>query len=101
MAVVSNSGFSRRALFGVSLGFRANEYPRGRRPDHLVSQGGAYQKAQTIAILDPQPRSSALPSIRIAFPTPGPSSSRRSPAASDLGRVDVPTGYCLRAAIRG
>jgi len=33
--------------------FALTSISAGRRPDHFVSQGGAYQKAQTIAILDP------------------------------------------------
>ena len=45
----------RRALLGVSFGVLATLSAFSANADQItfVSQGGAYQKAQTIAILDP------------------------------------------------
>src|SRR6202046_1118791 len=54
MAVVSHSQFSRRMLFGASLAiFALTSAANAADPVTFVSQGGAYQKAQTVAILDP------------------------------------------------
>ena len=72
MAVASNKGLG-RALFGAAFGLFASSSLAANAAEQItfVSQGGAYQKAQTVAILDPAARSSASPSIRTAFPTPG------------------------------
>ena len=49
------ASYCRRALLGVSLGVLATLSAFSANADQItfVSQGGAYQKAQTIAILDP------------------------------------------------
>src|SRR5580700_1787510 len=56
MTIASHSGLARRARYGAWLGVvvALSSLP-ARASDQItfVSQGGAYQKAQTVAILDP------------------------------------------------
>ena len=56
MTIASHSILARRALCGAWLGVAAALSSLPAQADDqitFVSQGGAYQKAQTVAILDP------------------------------------------------
>ncbi len=55
MTVTFSSNMARSVLFGVSIGlFGLASLPASAGEQIIfVSQGGAYQKAQTVAILDP------------------------------------------------
>src|SRR4030088_1588946 len=104
MAVVSNSGFSGRALFGISLGLCALTSISANAAEQItfVSQGGAYQKAQTIAILDPSAKKLGITVNQDKIPDAWPVI--KSQVASDKPIwvvVDVPTGYCLRGDDQG
>src|SRR5216684_4873007 len=104
MAVVSNSGFSRRALFGVSLGLFALTSISAGAADQItfVSQGGAYQKAQTIAILDPAAKKLGITINQDSVPDAWPI--MRSQVASGKPTwdvVDTPTNFCIRGGEQG
>ena len=104
MAVVSNSGFSRRALFGVSLGLFALTSMSAGAADQItfVSQGGAYQKAQTIAILDPAAKKLGIIVNQDSIPDAWPVIKSQVASGKPIWDVvDVPTGYCLRGGDQG
>src|SRR4030088_1024626 len=99
MAVVSNSGFSGRALFGISLGLFGLTSISARAAEQItfVSQGGAYQKAQTIAILDPAAKKLGITVNQDSIPDAWPViKSQVASGKPTWDVVDVPTGYCLR-----
>src|SRR5258708_23119071 len=99
MAVVSNSGFARRALFGVSLGLFALTSISAGAADQItfVSQGGAYQKAQTIAILDPAAKKLGITVNQDSIPDAWPVIKSQVASCKPVWDVgDVPTGYYLR-----
>jgi putative spermidine/putrescine transport system substrate-binding protein len=100
MAVKCYSALSRCALLGISLGVLTElSSTATMAADQItfVSQGGAYQKAQTVAILDPSAKKLGITINQDSIPDAWPV--MKSQVAS--GRptwdvVDVPTGYCLR-----
>src|SRR5437764_722084 len=86
----------RRALLGVSLAALA---ALSARADQItfVSQGGAYQKAQTIAILDPSAKKLGITVNQDSIPDAWPvMKSQVASGKPTWDVVDVPTGYCLR-----
>src|SRR3982074_3717051 len=104
MAVVSNSGFSGRALFGISLGLFGLTSISARAAEQItfVSQGGAYQKAQTIAILDPSAKKLGITVNQDSIPDAWPVI--KSQVASGKGILDVaddPPCACLRGGGQG
>jgi putative spermidine/putrescine transport system substrate-binding protein len=104
MAVVSNSEFARRALFGVSLGLFALTSISAGAADQItfVSQGGAYQKAQTIAILDPAAKKLGITVNQDSIPDAWPVIKSQVASGKPIWDVvDVPTGYCLRGGDQG
>jgi putative spermidine/putrescine transport system substrate-binding protein len=104
MAVASNSGFTGRALFGVSLGLFGLISISAKAADQItfVSQGGAYQKAQTIAILDPAAKKLGITVNQDSIPDAWPViKSQVASGTPTWDVVDVPTGYCLRGGDQG
>src|SRR6266536_3974024 len=68
----------------------------------FVSQGGAYQKAQTIAILDPAAKKLGITINQDSIPDAWPViKSQVASGKPTWDVVDVPTGYCLRGGEQG
>src|SRR6267154_1079141 len=104
MAVASSSRSSTRALFGVSLGLFGLTSISAMAADQInfVSQGGAYQKAQTIAILDPAARKLGITVNQDSIPDAWPVIKSQVASGKPIWDVvDVPTGYCLRGGDQG
>jgi putative spermidine/putrescine transport system substrate-binding protein len=103
MAVASNSGFSAPAL-ALSLGLLGLTSISARAADQItfVSQGGAYQKAQTIAILDPAAKKLGITVNQDSIPDAWPVIKSQVASGKPIWDVvDVPTGYCLRGGEQG
>src|SRR5882757_3440974 len=101
---VSNRGFSARALFGISLGLSALTSMTANAAEQItfVSQGGAYQKAQTIAILDPAAKKLGITVNQDSIPDAWPVIKSQVASGKPIWDVvDVPTGYCLRGGDQG
>ncbi|WP_315837868.1 ABC transporter substrate-binding protein [Bradyrhizobium prioriisuperbiae] len=103
-SVASRSRFSRHAL-SVSFGLLAglSSLP-ARAADQItfVSQGGAYQKAQTVAILDPAARKLGITINQDSIPDAWPViKSQVASGTPTWDVVDVPTSYCLRGGEQG
>src|SRR5260370_33200058 len=99
MAVASNSRFSPRALFGLSLGLFGLANISAAAADQItfVSQGGAYQKAQTIAILDPAAKKLGITVNQDSIPDARPVIKSQVASVKPIGDVvHVPAGYVLR-----
>ena len=92
-------------LAGLSLGlatFMAATAAGAAEQITFVSQGGAYQKAQTIAILDPAAKKLGITINQDSVPDAWPL--MRSQVASGKpiwDVVDVATGFCLRGGEQG
>src|SRR5260221_11728667 len=100
----SNRGFSTRALFGISLGLCALTSISANAAEQItfVSQGGAYQKAQTIAILDPAAKKLGITINQDSIPDAWPVIKSQVASGKPIWDVvDVPTGYCLRGGDKG
>src|SRR4030095_5059277 len=94
----------RRALLGVSLGALAALSALPAHADQItfVSQGGAYQKAQTVAILDPSAKKLGITINQDSIPDAWPAiKSQVASGKPTWDVVDVPTGYCLRGGEQG
>src|SRR5215216_2289513 len=94
----------RRALLGVSFGAFAMLLALPAHADQItfVSQGGAYQKAQTIAILDPAAKKLGITINQDSVPDAWPI--MRSQVASGKPTwdvVDTPTNFCIRGGEQG
>ena len=103
MAVVFN-GFAGRALLGVSLGLFGLANGSAHATDQItfVSQGGAYQKAQTIAILDPAASKLGITINQDSAPDAWPvMKTQVATGKPTWDVVDVPTGNCLRGGEQG
>src|SRR6516164_977613 len=100
MLVRSRSALSRYALLGVALGVLAEFTSTATMAaDQItfVSQGGAYQKAQTVAILDPAARKLGITVNQDSIPDAWPvMKSQVASGKPTWDVVDVPTGDCLR-----
>jgi CBS domain containing-hemolysin-like protein len=93
-----------RALLGVSFGAFATLSALPAHADQItfVSQGGAYQKAQTIAILDPSAKKLGITINQDSIPDAWPAiKSQVASGKPTWDVVDVPTGYCLRGGEQG
>jgi len=94
----------RRALLGVSFCVLAalSALPADADQITFVSQGGAYQKAQTIAILDPSAKKLGITINQDSIPDAWPAiKSQVASGKPTWDVVDVPTGYCLRGGEQG
>ena len=94
----------RRALLGVSVGVLAtmSAFSASAEQITFVSQGGAYQKAQTVAILDPAAKKLGITINQDSIPDAWPAiKSQVSSGKPTWDVVDVPTGYCLRGGEQG
>jgi putative spermidine/putrescine transport system substrate-binding protein len=93
----------RRALLG-SVGALAMLSSLPARADQItfVSQGGAYQKAQTIAILDPAAKKLGITINQDSIPDAWPAvKSQVASGKPTWDVVDMPTGNCLRGGEQG
>ena len=103
MAIVSSSLFSRRMLFGASLAvFALTSAAKAADQITFVSQGGAYQKAQTVAILDPAAKKLGITINQDSAPDAWPVIKTQVASGKPTWDVvDTPTGYCLRGGEQG
>src|SRR5258708_8695133 len=102
--MATNFGSSARAWFAVSLGlFGLTSIPaRAAEQITFVSQGGAYQKAQTIAILDPAAKKLGITINQDSAPDAWPiMKTQVATGKPTWDVVDVPTGNCLRGGEQG
>jgi putative spermidine/putrescine transport system substrate-binding protein len=68
----------------------------------FVSQGGAYQKAQTVAILDPAAKKLGITVNQDSAPDAWPVIKTQAASGKPTWDVvDTPTGYCLRGGEQG
>ena len=98
------ASLSRRALLGVSFAAFASLGLSAHAAEQItfVSQGGAYQKAQTIAILDPAAKKLDITVNQDSIPDAWPViKSQVAGGKPTWDVVDVPTGYCLRGGEQG
>jgi putative spermidine/putrescine transport system substrate-binding protein len=95
----------RRALLAASLGLAAivSSLPAHAEDQvTFVSQGGAYQKAQTVAILDPAARKLNITVNQDSIPDAWPAIKTQVGSGKPTWDVvDTPTGYCLRGGEQG
>ena len=94
----------RRALLGVPVGALAmlSGPPASADQITFVSQGGAYQKAQTVAILDPAARKLGITVNQDSIPDAWPAiKSQVASGKPTWDVVDMPTGNCLRGGEQG
>ncbi len=104
MAVVFGSGSPGRTLLGVSFALFGLTSVSARAADQItfVSQGGAYQKAQTVAILDPAAKKLGITINQDSAPDSWPiMKTQVATGKPTWDVVDVPTGYCLRGGDQG
>src|SRR3984885_16352236 len=103
MAVVSSSPLSARMLFGLSLAlFALTCTAKAADQVTFVSQGGAYQKAQTVAILDPAAKKLGITVNQDSAPDAWPVIKTQVASGKPTWDVvDTPTGYCLRGGEQG
>ena len=83
---------------------RAREPSRRSAADQItfVSQGGAYQKAQTVAILDPAAKKLGITINQDSTPDAWPVIKTQVASGKPTWDVvDTPTGYCLRGGEQG
>ena len=104
MARTSHPASARHAVAAVALGLAALAAVPASAAEQItfVSQGGAYQKAQTIAILDPAAKKLGITINQDSVPDAWPL--MRSQVASGKpiwDVVDVATGFCLRGGEQG
>ena len=105
MTIASHSGLARRARYGAWLGVvvALSSLP-AQASDQItfVSQGGAYQKAQTVAILDPAAKKLDITVNQDSIPDAWPAIKTQVASGKPTWDVvDVPTGYCLRGGEQG
>ena len=96
--------FSRRALFGASLGLfgLAGVTAEAAEQITFVSQGGAYQQAQTVAILNPAAKKLGITINQDSIPDAWPAIKTQVGSGKPTWDVvDTPTGYCLRGGEQG
>ena len=95
---------TRRTALGFCIGAIAalSSLPATADQITFVSQGGAYQKAQTIAILDPSASKLGITINQDSIPDAWPAiKSQVASGKPTWDVVDVPTGYCLRGGEQG
>src|SRR5688572_33360062 len=94
----------RRALLAVSFGVLATLSAFSANADQItfVSQGGAYQKAQTIAILDPSAKKLGITINQDSIPDAWPTMKAQVASGKPIWDVvDVATSFCLRGGAQG
>src|SRR5580704_6265028 len=103
MAVASHSPLSAPMLFGFSLAlFALTCTAKAADQVTFVSQGGAYQKAQTVGILDPAAKKLDITVNQDSIPDAWPAIKTQVASGKPTWDVvDVPTGYCLRGGEQG
>jgi putative spermidine/putrescine transport system substrate-binding protein len=104
MTVASTSQISRRMLLGASFAMLALVGTAAKAADQItfVSQGGAYQKAQTVAILDPAAKKLGITINQDSAPDAWPVIKTQAASGKPTWDVvDTPTGYCLRGGEQG
>src|SRR5207247_1142209 len=93
---------TRGALAGLSLILLATMPATAAEQITFVSQGGAYQKAQTIAILDPAAKKLGITINQDSIPDAWPAIKTQVGSGKPIWDVvDTPTGYCLRGGQQG
>ena len=105
MTIASHSGLARRARYGAWLGVvvALSSLP-AQASDQItfVSQGGAYQKAQTVAILDPAAKKLDITVNQDSIPDARPAIKTQVPSGKPTWAVvEVPTGYSLDGGEQG
>jgi putative spermidine/putrescine transport system substrate-binding protein len=105
MTIASRSVLARRARYGAWFGVvvALSSLP-AQASDQItfVSQGGAYQKAQTVAILDPATKKLGITINQDSIPDAWPVIKTQVASGKPTWDVvDVPTGYCLRGGEQG
>ena len=105
MTIASQSVLARRTRYGAWLGVvvALSSLP-AQASDQItfVSQGGAYQKAQTVAILDPAAKKLDITVNQDSIPDAWPVIKTQVASGKPTWDVvDVPTGYCLRGGEQG
>ena len=91
-------------MFGAALGLFASTSIAANAAEQItfVSQGGAYQKAQTVAILDPSAKKLGITINQDSIPDAWPViNSQVASGKPTWDVVDMPTGYCLRGGEQG
>ena len=98
---IASSYLSRRALLAAAT-ILTSIPAYAAEQITFVSQGGAYQKAQTIAILDPSAKKLGITINQDSIPDAWPAvKSQVASGKPTWDVVDVPTGYCLRGGEQG
>lgn len=105
MTYASRATGFRCALLGASLGLAAIGASLPAQAEEqvtFVSQGGAYQKAQTVAILDPAAKKLNITINQDSVPDAWPAIKTQVGSGKPTWDVvDTPTGYCLRGGAQG
>ena len=105
MTTALHTALFRRAMLGISLGLVVTMLSfRADAADQItfVSQGGAYQKAQTVAILDPAAKKLDITVNQDSIPDAWPAIKTQVGSGKPTWDVvDTPTGYCLRGGEQG
>src|SRR3954466_14711798 len=93
------SGFGYALLGAIALGGTAAS---AAEQITFVSQGGAYQQAQTVAILDPSAKKLGITTHQDSIPRAGPAIKTQVGSGKPIWDVvDTPTGNCLRGGEQG
>ncbi|WP_448030015.1 ABC transporter substrate-binding protein [Bradyrhizobium liaoningense] len=102
MTTKRNSGFG-YALLGASISAVAlGTVASAAEQITFVSQGGAYQQAQTVAILDPSAKKLGITINQDSIPDAWPAIKTQVGSGKPIWDVvDTPTGYCLRGGEQG
>jgi putative spermidine/putrescine transport system substrate-binding protein len=105
MTFALHSALLRRTLLGASFALvtTLTSLP-AHAEDQItfVSQGGAYQKAQTVAILDPAAKTLNITINQDSIPDAWPAIKTQVGSGKPTWDVvDTPTGYCLRGGEQG
>ena len=105
MTYALHSAPLRRTVFGLALGVAAALMSLPAQAEDqvtFVSQGGAYQKAQTVAILDPAAKKLNITVNQDSIPDAWPAIKTQVGSGKPTWDVvDTPTGYCLRGGEQG
>ena len=97
-------GFGRPAALGIAFAVSMILAPSLHAQEQItfVSQGGAYQKAQTIAILDPSAKKLGITINQDSIPDAWPTMKAQVASGKPIWDVvDVATSFCLRGGAQG
>lgn len=99
MNTIRNSGLGCTLLGAIALSGTA---AYAAEQITFVSQGGAYQQAQTVAILDPSAKKLGITINQDSIPDAWPAIKTQVSSGKPIWDVvDTPTGYCLRGGEQG